>query len=93
MERVDHVHVAQIGGRRLVCEVDRMLERDIPDREGLELRISGMAASFILMIELRQACRHLSAAGSGCGDDDERTCGFDIVVSSVAVVAYDQRYI
>ena len=29
MERVDHVDVVQICGCRLICEVDRMLQRQI----------------------------------------------------------------
>lgn len=50
MERVDHVDVVQICGCRLICEVDRMLQRQIPDRKCLEFGISCMDSAFMFMI-------------------------------------------
>ena len=42
MEGVDHVHVVQIGGGRLVGEVDRVVQGQVPDGEGLKLGIAGL---------------------------------------------------
>ena len=41
------------------------------------------------MVELGEAGSHFSASRSRCGDDDKRLGGFDIVVLSIALVAYD----
>ena len=66
-----------------------MLQRNVPDREGLKLCITGLDAAFVLVIELRQAGRHLAASRSGSGDDHQRFAGFDIVILPVAVIADD----
>ena len=71
MEGVYHVHVVKVGGRSLVGEVHRVLEREVPDREGLELRVARADAALVLMVELAQAGGHLAAAGAGRRDDDE----------------------
>ena len=60
VERVDHVDVVQVGGRRLVGEVDRVLERQVPDGEGLEFGIACGDAALVLMVELAEAGRHLA---------------------------------
>ena len=60
MERVYHVHIVEVGGRRLVCDIDRMLEGETPHRESLEFGISGLNSATILVIQLREAHRHLS---------------------------------
>ena len=91
MEGVDHVHVVEIGRRGLVGEVDRVLERQVPDREGLELGIAGLDAAPVLVIELAQAGGHLAAARAGRGHDDEGALGLDVIVLSEAVVRDDQR--
>ena len=61
-----------------------MFERDIPDRECLELGISGADATLILMIELGETGCHLSASRPWSCDDYERFGGLDIVVPSVS---------
>ena len=43
----------------------------------------------MLMIQLGKAGSHFAAAGSGCGYDNERTAGFDIIVFAVAFFADD----
>ena len=70
-----------------------MLQRQIPDGEGLKLGIARERAAFMLMVELRQARCHLAAAGTGRGDDDERTGGFDVFVAAEALVADDALYV
>ena len=91
MEGVDHVHVVQIGGRRLVGEIDRVIEREIPDRERLKFRISGALAALVVMVELGEARCHFAAAGAGRGDNDERAGRFDKIALAEAVGRDDQR--
>ena len=90
MEWVDHIHVVQVRGRRLVGEVDRVLERQVPDREGFKLRVARLDPALVLVVELGKAGRHLAAAGSRSGHDDQRARRFDIVVAAVALVADDE---
>ena len=70
-----------------------MVERKVPDREGLELGIPCFDAAPVFVIELGEAGGHLAAAGSGRRDDDERAGGLDIVIPSVSVLTDDQRNI
>ena len=87
MEGIYHIHIVQICGSRLVCQIDGMLERKIPYRKCLELRISCLDAAQIFMIELGEAGRHLARAGTGSRHHDERTRGFDIFIATEAVFA------
>ena len=68
-----------------------MLQRNIPDGEGLKFGIAGLDAPQVVVIKLGQTGRHLAASGSGCGDDHQRSGGLNIVVAAVAVLADDQR--
>ena len=90
VEGVYHVDVVEVGGRGLVGEVDGVLERQVPDREGLELRVARLHAALVLVIELRQAGGHLAAAGAGRGDDDELARRLYVVVLAEAVVGDDK---
>ena len=91
MERVDHVDVIQICSGSFIGKVYRMFQRKIPDRESLEFRISGFYATFVFMIELGKAGCHLSASRSRGCDHNQRSCGFNIVIFSIALITYDQR--
>ena len=91
VEGVDHVHVVEIDGRSLVGEVHGVAQRQIPDRERLELGVARAHAALVLMVELAQARGHLAAAGAGCGHDDEAARRLDIVVAAEAVVTDDAR--
>ena len=51
MERVDHVDVIEIGRCCFICQVDRMLQRQIPDRECFKFSVAGLNAAFMFMIE------------------------------------------
>ena len=90
MEGVDHVHIREVGGCRLVGEVDRVGEGQIPDGEGLKLGVARLDAALVVVVELREAGCHLAAAGAGRGDNDQRALGLDIVVLAVALLAGDQ---
>ena len=93
VEGVDHVHVVEVGGSSLVGDVHGMLQRQVPDGEGLELRVAGTDAPLVLVVELRQTGCHLAATRSGSGDDDERTRGLHIVVLAESLVAGDEFHI
>ena len=93
MERIDHVHIVEIGGCSLVSEVYRMLKRYIPDRECLKLCISGLYAALVFVVELGETCGHLAASRTRCCNDDERSCGLNIIVLAVALVTDDLFYV
>ena len=69
VEGVDHVHIVQISGGCLVGQVHRMLEGDVPDREGLKFRITGGDTAFVLMVELMRGRRPFFRCRSRGGDD------------------------
>ena len=93
MERVDHVDVVQVSCRSLIGYVHRMLEREVPYRECLELCISGLDAALVLMVELAKADCHLSAARTWRCDHYERPAGLYIVVLSESLVRVDQSHV
>ena len=90
MEGIDHVDVVEVGGSGLVGEVDGVLEREVPDGEGLELRVAGADAALVLMVELAEAGGHFAAAGAWGGDDHEAAGSFYVVVAAEAVVGDDE---
>ena len=85
MEGVDHVHIAQICGGGLVCQVYRVIQRQIPNREGLKLGIACPVAPLMLMVQLAQTGGQLAAAGAGGGDHYQLAGGLHIFVTTVAV--------
>jgi hypothetical protein len=89
VERVDHVHVVQIGGGCLIGHVDRMHERQIPDGECLEFRVARMHAAQVVVIDLAQAGRQLSASRPGARDHHQRLLRLDVRIGSVALGADD----
>ena len=93
MEGVYHVHVAEVCGCGFVGDVDGVLQREVPDGEGLELGIAGFDAALVLLVELAEADGHLAAAGSGGCDDDQRTGGLDVVVASEAFFRVNQLHV
>ena len=93
MEGVDHVHIVQVSGGCLVGKVHRMLQRQIPHRESLELGITGGDAPLVVMVQLAQAGGHLAAAGTGGGDDDQRTGGLNVVIDAETLIGHDVSHI
>ena len=91
MERVDHVDIIKVCSSSLVCQIDRMLERNVPDRESLEFGIAGSNAAFVFMVYLGKTGCHFSASWSWCGDDYERSGCFDIFIFAISFIAHDQR--
>ena len=91
VERVNHIDIRKICRRCLIGEVDGMLERKIPDREGFKLRIAGLHAALMLLINLGKAGCHLAGAGAGGSDDNKLAGGLNVLVASVAIAAENQR--
>ncbi len=52
VEGIDHVDIVEICGGCLIGKIDRMLQRNIPDREGLELGIPCGDSPPVFLIEL-----------------------------------------
>ena len=59
---VDEVDVLQVGGGRLVGDVDRVVQGQVPDGEGLELGVAGADAAPVVVVELGEAGGQLAAA-------------------------------
>ena len=93
MERVDHVHIVQVGGGGLVGQVHRVLEGNVPDGEGLKLGVTGLHAPLVLVVQLGQAGGHLTAAGARGRDDHQRALGLNVVVAAIALVAHDVGHV
>ena len=91
VERVNHIDIRKICRRCLIGEVDGMLERKIPDREGFKLRIAGLHAALMLLINLGKAGCHLAGTGAGSSDDNKLAGGLNVLVASVAIAAENQR--
>ena len=68
VERIDDVRIVEVGGCRLVCDVDGMRERQVPHREGLEFGIASLDAAQVLVVELRQAGSELARARTRGGN-------------------------
>ena len=90
VEGVDHVHIPQIGGGRLIGQVHRVLEGQVPDGEGLKLGVARLDPPLVVVVELGEADGHLAAAGAGGRHHHQGTAGLDIVVFAVAPVADNQ---
>ena len=70
MEWVDHVDIVEVGCGSFVCYVYRVLEREIPDREGLELGVAGFDAPFVLVQQSFRCLPDLRRTGSA--DEDQQ---------------------
>ena len=70
-----------------------MFQRNVPDRECLEFCVAGPDSAFVLMIELGKAGRHFSASRSRGSDDYQRSGCLNIIISSISLIAHDQRNI
>ena len=93
MEGVNHVYVVEVGRGSLVGDVDRMLQRQAPDREGFELGVAGLDAALVLVVELAEAYCHLAASGAGGRDDYKGSRGLDVVVAAEPLVGVDEVHV
>ena len=60
MEMVNHVDIIQVNSGRFVGDVYGVVQRKIPDREGLKLRVSRGHSTLVIVVKLRQAGCELS---------------------------------
>ena len=86
MEGINHVDVVEVGGGRLVGNVDRVIQRNVPDRESLPLRVPRLDPALVVVVQLRQAGRHLAGARSRSRHNDEVAAGLHVLVGAVALV-------
>ena len=93
VEGVYHIHIVEVGRSSLIGDIDRVLQREAPYGEGLELGITGLDAAFMLVVELAQTYSHLAASGAGSGDNHQRTRSLDIVVVPEALVGGNKPHI
>jgi len=93
VEGVDDVEVPDIGRGGLVGHVDGVPEREVPDREGLELGVARVDAPAVVVVELGEAGGELAAAGPRARDDDQGLFRLDVVVGPVALVAHDEVHV
>ena len=82
MKRVDHIDIVKICGSSLIGKIDRVLQREIPDRECFKFCITGIHSALVLVIELAETCCHLPAAGARSGDNYQATTGFNVFVAA-----------
>ena len=90
MEGIDHIDIVQIRRRRLIGEIDGVLERNIPDGKGFVLGITRLDPPLVVMIKLGEAGRHLPAPRPRGRDHHKGSCGLDILIFAVPVVADNQ---
>ena len=93
MERIDGVGVVQVDGCSLIRHIHRVLERKVPNGEGLVLRVARLDAALVLMVELGEARGHFAGAGAGGGDHYQGVRGFHELVFAVAFRRDDARRI
>jgi len=93
VEGVNDVEVPDIGRGGLVGHVDGVPEREVPDREGLELGVARADVPPVVVVELGEAGGELAAARSRSRHDDKGLFRLDVVVDPVALVAHDEIHV
>jgi len=93
MKRIDGVDIVQVCGCRFIGKVNRMVQRQIPYREGFKFRVSRVYVSFMLMKNLGQAGRHFSAARPRCRNNHQGFSCFNIRIWSVALFTYHMIHV
>ena len=91
VERVNHVHVVQVSRCSFVSEVDRVLERDVPNRERFKLGIASLDTALVFMINLREADSHLSTTRTRSGHHHEFARSFNKFILAITVIAHHER--
>ena len=90
VEVVDDIRVVEIDRCGLVREVDGVLERQVPDGEGLKLRVTGLHTAPDLVIDLAHRGSKLAGAGAGGGDNDKVARGGRELVAAETLVRDDE---
>ena len=87
MPRVNHIDIVEIGSRRFICHINRVIERNIPNRESLKLCVARFDTSLVFMIKLGKTSRHFAASGAGRGNNHQLFGGFNVIILAVSLVA------
>ena len=93
VEGVNHINIVKVGRGGLVGDIHGVLERQIPHGEGLKFGITCFDAALVLLVQLTEADRHLTATGARGCDDDQRARGFDIIVATEAVLRINEGHV
>ena len=93
MERIDHVHIVEIGGGGLIGQIHRMLQRQVPDGERLILGVACGDAPAVVVVQLAQTGGHFAAAGAGGRHHDQGPRRLDIVVAAQSLVGDDMGHV
>ena len=93
VEGVDHIHVVEVCRGGLVGQIHRVLQRQVPDGEGLVLGVARPDAPLMVVVQLTQAGGHLAAAGAGGRHHHDGAAGLDVVVFTQALVGDDVGHV
>ena len=85
MERVNHIDVIQVSGGRFVGQIDRVMQVEVPDREGFKLGIARFDAPFLIVVQLGDAGGHFARTRPRGCNDNQVTAGFNIIISAKSV--------
>ena len=92
MPRVNHINIVKVCRCRLVCNINRVVKGQIPNREGFKFCIACLNATLVFVIKLRKAGCHFSASGTRCSDYNKLSLSFDIIIFAVALLTYNMAY-
>ena len=90
MERIDLVEIADIGGCRLVGDIDGGVEGEIPNGERFEFGVSGRYAAIVFVPNLREAGCEFSGGGTRGDDTNDGGGCFDVGVATKSVGAQNR---
>ena len=93
MEGVYHINVVKVGRGCLVGDIHGVLKRQIPHGEGLKLGITRLNAALVLLIQLAETDRHLTATWTRGCDDDKGARGFYIIVAAKAILGVNEGHV
>ena len=93
MEGVNHIHIAEVRRCRLIGQIHRVVQRHIPNGEGLKLGIARLYTPLVLMVELAHTHCKLAAAGARRSNHHQFPGGFYVVILAVAFVTDDLCHI
>ena len=88
MERIYHIYIFQISRCRFICDIYRMLKRQVPNRESFKLSVSCLNPLSAVVIKLRQTCCKFTAAPSRPCNNYQWLCYLNSGVCTVSLFAY-----
>ena len=89
MERVNHIYIIKVSCCRLICQIHRVLKRNVPYRKCFKLGISSFYSHLVLMIKLGHTGCHLSASGAWGCHNNKFFSGFYIFIFPISFITYN----